>query len=103
MPRPSDVDVNAMGTVLHFQDQTPRHVVMLIIGHAATKPEWRFHLFRRKDFRNVTFEGVRQMKDRPKKFGLALSGGGSRAVAFHLGCMRALNDRGILDHPLRRL
>ena len=30
------------------------------------------------------------------KFGLALSGGGSRAVAFHLGCMRALQDRGIL-------
>lgn len=37
------------------------------------------------------------MKDSTKKFGLALSGGGSRAVAFHLGCMRALNDRGILD------
>lgn len=31
------------------------------------------------------------------KFGLAFSGGGSRAVAFHLGCMRALHDRGILS------
>lgn len=31
------------------------------------------------------------------KFGLALSGGGSRAAAFHLGCMRALNDRGLLE------
>lgn len=29
--------------------------------------------------------------------GLALSGGGSRAMAFHLGCLRALNDLGILD------
>jgi len=29
--------------------------------------------------------------------GLALSGGGSRAVAFHLGCLRALNDFGLLD------
>lgn len=29
--------------------------------------------------------------------GLALSGGGSRAIAFHLGCMRALHDRDILD------
>lgn len=29
--------------------------------------------------------------------GLALSGGGSRAIAFHLGCLRALFDRGILD------
>lgn len=29
--------------------------------------------------------------------GLALSGGGARAIAFHLGCLRALHDRGILD------
>lgn len=28
---------------------------------------------------------------------MALSGGGSRAIAFHLGCMRALNDRGVVD------
>ena len=28
---------------------------------------------------------------------LALSGGGSRAIAFHLGCMRALHDRGVLQ------
>ena len=27
---------------------------------------------------------------------LALSGGGSRAIAFHLGCLRALNDRVLL-------
>ena len=29
--------------------------------------------------------------------GLALSGGGSRAIAFHLGCLRALNRLGLLD------
>lgn len=29
--------------------------------------------------------------------GIALSGGGSRAMAFHLGCLRALHDRGILE------
>jgi NTE family protein len=29
--------------------------------------------------------------------GLALSGGGSRAIAFHLGCLRALHERGILQ------
>lgn len=28
---------------------------------------------------------------------LSLSGGGSRAIAFHLGCLRALNDRGVLQ------
>lgn len=32
-----------------------------------------------------------------KRIGLSLSGGGSRAVAFHLGCLRALNDLGVLD------
>ena len=30
------------------------------------------------------------------RIGLALSGGGSRAIAFHLGCLRALHDLGIL-------
>ena len=28
---------------------------------------------------------------------LTLSGGGSRAIAFHLGCLRALHDRGVLE------
>jgi NTE family protein len=36
------------------------------------------------------------MSDQDMKIGLALSGGGSRAIAFHLGCMRALHDRGLL-------
>jgi NTE family protein len=31
------------------------------------------------------------------KIGLALSGGGSRAIAFHLGCLRALNQLRLLD------
>src|SRR6266702_4765201 len=31
-----------------------------------------------------------------RDIGIALSGGGSRAAAFHLGCLRALNDRGLL-------
>ncbi|MEJ0061498.1 MAG: patatin-like phospholipase family protein [Terricaulis sp.] len=34
---------------------------------------------------------------RPLRLGLALSGGGSRAIAFHLGCLRALNEIGILS------
>ena len=32
-----------------------------------------------------------------RKIGLALSGGGSRAIAFHLGCLRALNQLGLLE------
>ncbi len=41
---------------------------------------------------------VRTMNNKNlKSIGLALSGGGSRAMAFHLGCLRALHDRKILD------
>lgn len=36
-----------------------------------------------------------QLTNRP--VGLCLSGGGSRAMAFHLGCLRALNQRGVLS------
>jgi predicted acylesterase/phospholipase RssA len=32
------------------------------------------------------------------RIGLAISGGGFRATAFGLGCLRALHDRGILDN-----
>ena len=32
-----------------------------------------------------------------ERIGLALSGGGSRAIAFHLGCLRALDELNILD------
>ena len=32
-----------------------------------------------------------------ERIGLALSGGGSRAIAFHLGCLRTLNEFEILD------
>jgi NTE family protein len=31
------------------------------------------------------------------KIGIALSGGGSRAIAFHLGCLRTLHAQGILQ------
>jgi NTE family protein len=33
----------------------------------------------------------------PSIIALVLSGGGARAMAFHLGCMRALHDRGLLE------
>jgi predicted acylesterase/phospholipase RssA len=32
-----------------------------------------------------------------RDIGLAMSGGGFRAAAFHLGCLRALHDRDLLD------
>ena len=35
--------------------------------------------------------------DGPRNVGIALSGGGFRAIAFHLGCLRALNDLNLLS------
>ena len=46
-PRPSDVDFGAMYSILEANERPPRHTVMLIIGHAATHPEWGFYVFRR--------------------------------------------------------
>lgn len=37
-----------------------------------------------------------EMASMKRDIGVALSGGGFRAAAFHLGCLRALNDRGLL-------
>jgi NTE family protein len=37
------------------------------------------------------------LRCRNRMIGLALSGGGSRAIAFHLGCLRALNEIGLLN------
>ena len=53
-PEPSAVDISAMDQILHNQKKTPRHVVMLIVGHAAETPELRFHLYRRNEFKTVS-------------------------------------------------
>jgi NTE family protein len=45
---------------------------------------------------SVTSESLENSKSH-QKISLALSGGGSRAIAFHLGCLRVLHRRGILD------
>ena len=37
------------------------------------------------------------MGDACRKIGLALSGGGARSIAFHLGCLQALEERGVLS------
>ena len=38
-----------------------------------------------------------QQPSKPRNVGLAFSGGGSRAIAFHLGCLRALHDLDLLS------
>jgi proteasome lid subunit RPN8/RPN11 len=50
---PSDDDLHAMLQLLHFQEFTPRHVVMLILGFAATKPVENYYLYRRNEFKLI--------------------------------------------------
>lgn len=48
--RPSQDDLIAMASLLHFQQFPPRQVVMLIVGYAATKREENYYLYRRNEF-----------------------------------------------------
>lgn len=56
--RPSDEDMRAMVQLLLLQPNPPRHVVMLIVGFAETRPEINLYLFHRNDFQVL----VRQLK-----------------------------------------
>lgn len=48
--RPSQDDLIAMLELLHCQDFSPRQVVMLIVGYAATRREENYYLYRRNEF-----------------------------------------------------
>lgn len=48
-PNPSNDDLEAMVHLLLEQDRTPRHVVMMIVGFAATAPVPKYYLYRKRD------------------------------------------------------
>jgi integrative and conjugative element protein (TIGR02256 family) len=50
MPQPSVDDLSAMVQMLLIEETTPRHVLMLIVGYAATSPRLAAYLFKRTDF-----------------------------------------------------
>jgi len=52
-PAPSEDDLNAMAELLLYQENPPRHIVMLIIGHAATSPKHAYYLYQRSEFMRV--------------------------------------------------
>lgn len=51
--QPSEDDLAAMIELLHFQEASPRQVVMLIVGFAATAPTENYYIFRRNEFRLI--------------------------------------------------
>ena len=86
------------------------HQLMLIVGNASRRQrEIGGYAFETRHVRmesekvelDFSVRGGRTSAPRVarmgKDIGLSLSGGGSRAVAFHLGTLRALEDLGLLD------
>ena len=107
---PSEKDYVGIARILAMAPSEGSHQLMAIVGYAS-KPQVEIgtYAFERRGLLDKS--GVINVKckvrggrtlapqvDRMRKtIGLSLSGGGSRAVAFHLGTLRALEDLNLLD------
>ncbi|NQV15304.1 ThiF family adenylyltransferase [bacterium] len=103
-PFPSEMDLNGMFQILHEPYTNKTKNLLLIIKPGSVESKTATFVFDKDDFKEnamLTFDtrktfNIVNRKEQNFSIGLALSGGGSRAIAFHLGCLRALNDRGTL-------
>lgn len=102
VPVPSSTDLDTMQRLVATSDPAPSRSLLIIV-HPSSASAGAF-VFQRSDFLTSSAASKRLASiarvpaaPRPGRIGLALSGGGSRAIAFHLGCLRALHDRGVLD------
>ena len=98
-----------MRKILSSTGLAPSRVLLTIIGTPHYSPSVGTYVFDRSDVDSFTDEqwrteqtqstpSVTPLKSRDDRdIGLALSGGGSRAIAFHLGCLRALWDADLLE------
>ena len=105
-PHPSNVDIGAVAQLLANSGSSRRTCLVLILSGNPNDPALGAYAFRRKlsgeDFIYVeqNAAATARLGPQPQKtrnVGLALSGGGSRAIAFHLGCLRALHDLNLLS------
>ena len=107
---PSSTDYVGIASIFTMNPGQGAHQLMMIVGRAAQADvELGLYAFEKHAVRmskeGVVAEIVPDGGRRPappipvsgQSMGLALSGGGSRAVAFHLGTLRALEDLGFLD------
>ena len=104
--RPSPVDVGAVSQLLAAPTSKRVTVVLLILSGSPDNPVLGAHAYRRRlrrrdvvcvDLETAATTRIGRKTDPRREIGLALSGGGSRAIAFHLGCLRALDDLGLRD------
>ena len=104
-PVPSPVDYRGMKNLVEKYAIGDAKTVMLLLANPLTEPSLGAFVYSKDDFDNDTHSrkfrlcviSRPSLRNRPRRIGLALSGGGSRAIAFHLGCLRALHDYGLLD------
>lgn len=101
---PSDKDFEGTAKLVGTVCGASRGAVILIVGGTERAPHFGGFLLDADDVARGHLDRqqhrvviVRPPRRRPPDVGLALSGGGARAIAFHLGCLRALHDRGVLE------
>ena len=107
---PSNIDYAGICAIFAAAPGDGAHQLMVIVGHAADpQPQVGAYAFEKRQLAEhptgiemalvvrggVTTPSPAAALD--KTIGLSLSGGGSRAVAFHLGTLRALEDLKLLD------
>ena len=105
-PWPSAIDLSTVAQLLDGTESSRRTLVLLILsGDPDSDPLLGAHVFRTNLRPRCVYHinedvsetiSVEPAPVNPRDVGLALSGGGSRAIAFHLGCFRALDDLGLL-------
>ena len=103
---PSDIDFGAVAQILGMPTATRRTCLLLILSGYPDDVTLGAHVFktRHRDDDSLVADRLCSAIDSislpthpARNIGLALSGGGSRAIAFHLGCFRALHDLRLLD------
>ena len=107
---PSSTDYAGIASIFATNPGQGAHQLMMIVGNSAqSDAELGLYVYEKRTVRICKESAVaeiapdggrRQAPPIPasgQSIGLALSGGGSRAVAFHLGTLRALEDLGFLD------
>ena len=102
IPVPSQTDFEGMAEIIGSADRSlPKQLLVIVGGTSPQHIVGAFIYDRNKPFPSIAVVWAEQLPPPPKpehRIGVALSGGGFRAVAFHLGVLRALHDRGVLDH-----
>ena len=103
---PSDIDFGAVAQILGMPTATRRTCLLLILSGYPDDVTLGAHVLkaRRRDDDSLVVDclcsavnSISPPTHPARNIGLALSGGGARAVAFHLGCFRALYDLRLLD------